>query len=190
MSEIENRIRQSLARQATSLPERTDLGGLTDRIARRNRRRMRGISVALVLALVAGPTLGYLAGQRGGEVQTDVATGAGGGVTVEQPPGPLPTVVLGGSDSNGTATAGGFSSEMLVAGGFSLPGVGGPLAKSFVREVDGTTIRLYRAAVDAPENAGPSWSDPPATCFPNGYAQADVSTEDAVAVLPSARSGP
>lgn len=183
MSELDDRIRQSLARQASSLREQPDLEALTDRIARRDRRRMRGSSVALVVALLAGPTLGFLAGRAGGRSSTDVASGSDGErVTVEETPGSLPTVVLGESDA-GAALAAGSEVQIVEGGGVSDLGAKGPLARSFVRDIDGTTIRVYRAAVDPPTYAGPPWWEPPATCFPNGYVQADVSTADAVGIV-------
>jgi hypothetical protein len=182
VSELHDRIRQSLARQATSLREQPDLDALTDRIAHRDRRRMRGISAALVLALLAGPTLGFLAGRAGGQTRTDVASGSDGErVTVEETPGSLPTVVLGDSDSGAALAAPG--GEPQIVEGVPYPSPKGPLAKSFVRDVDGTTIRVYRAAIDPPTHAGPPWWEPPASCFPNGYVQADVSTGDAVGIV-------
>jgi hypothetical protein len=182
VSELDDRIRQSLARQASSLGERPDLDALNYRIARRDRRRMRGISAALVLALLAGPTLGFLAGRADGPTRPDVASGSDGDrLTVEETPASLPTVALGDSGSGATLAAG--SSEVQLAEGLSYPGLQGPLAKAFVREVDGTTIRVYRAAVDPPTYAGPPWWEPPATCFPNGYVQADLSTGDAVGIV-------
>jgi hypothetical protein len=182
VSELDDRIRQSLARKASSLREQPDLEALTDRIARRDRRRMRGISAALVLALLAGPPLGFLAGRADGQTHTDVASGSDGErLTVEETPGSLPTVVLGDSGSGAGPAASG--SDAQIVEGDPYPGPRGPLATSFVRDVDGTTIRVYRAAVDAPTYAGPPWWDPPASCFPNGYVQADVSTEDAVGIV-------
>jgi hypothetical protein len=183
VSELNHRIRQSLARQASSLRERPDLEALTDRIAHRDRRRLRGVSAALVLALVAGPTLGFLAGRGDGPTPTDVASGPDGErVTVEETPGSLPTVVPRGSDS-GTLLAAESATLVVESGGVSYPGAQGPLAKSFVRDVDGTTIRVYRAAIDPWSYAGPPWWEPPAWCFPNGYVQADVSTADAVGIV-------
>jgi hypothetical protein len=182
VSELDDRIRQALARQASSLREQPDLDGLNYRIARRDRRRTRGISAALVLALLAGPPLGFLAGRAGGPTRPDVALGSdGNGVTVEEPPASLPTVVMGDSGSGAVLAAGG-SEEQSVEGPW-YPGPQGPLAKAFIRDVDGTTIRVYRAAVDPPTYAGPPWWEPPATCFPNGYVQADVSTGDAVGIV-------
>lgn len=184
MSELDDRIRQSLARQASAPRGQPDLEALTDRIAHRDRRRLRGISVALVLALLAGPTLGFLAGRGDGQSRTDVASGSDGErVTVEETPGSLPTVVLGGSDSGAALAAPGSEAQIVESGGVSYPGAKGPLAKSFVRDVDGTTIRVYRAAIDPPTYAGPPWWEPPASCFPNGYVQADVSTADAVGIV-------
>jgi hypothetical protein len=182
VSELDDRIRQALARQASLLRERPDLDALNYRIARRDRRRTRGISAALVLALLAGPTLGFLAGRAGGPGRPDVASGSGGdGVTVEDAPGPLPTLAPRGSGSGAVLAAGG-TEEQGVAGPW-YPGMQGPLARAFVRDVDGTTIRVYRAAVDTPTYAGPPWWEPPPTCFPNGYVQADVSTDDAVGIV-------
>jgi hypothetical protein len=187
VSEIDDRIRQSLARQARSVPEQTDFDGLTNRITRRHRRSLQAVSVALVMALVAGPAFGFLAGRRGGEQESDVAIGSGGErVTVEDSPGGLPTVSLGGAVSDTLAAAGtdpttGARYLPLIGGG-----VDGPLAKAFVRDIDGISIRVYRAAVDSSAEAGPEWQDLPGWCFPNGYAQADVSTADIVGIV----SGP
>lgn len=186
MSELHDRIRRSLAGQARSLRAEPDLGGLTDRIAHRHRRRMRRTSVALAVVLLAGPAAGFLAGRAGEEPERDR-------VMVADASGPLPTVALGGADTGAGSTA-------PERDGESSPGppypVGGPLARSFVREVGGgTTIRVYRAAVEPPVNAGPPWWEPPRWCFPNGYVQADVSTRDAVGIVtgglyPEPRDGP
>lgn len=182
MSELDDRIRRALARQAGSLREQPDLDGLTDRITRRDRRRIRGLSIALVLALLAGPALWFVTGRGDGDAPTDVASGPGGDrVTVDDASSPLPTMVLGGSGSSSALARVGGSGEVLSS--FPYPGYTGPLAKAFVREVDGTTIRVYRAAVDPPSSAGPPWWEPPPTCFPTGYVQADVSTDDVVGIV-------
>ncbi|HET6836352.1 MAG TPA: hypothetical protein VFH30_21005 [Acidimicrobiales bacterium] len=184
MNELDHHIRRSLARQASSLREQPDLAALTERIAQHDRRRMRGLSVALAVALLAGPTLGFLAGRAGGQTRPDVVSGSGGErVTVEETPGSLPTVVLRGSDSGAALGAPGTAAQVVESGGASLLGANGPLAKSFVRDVDGTTIRVYRAAIDPRTYAGPPSWEPPAWCFPNGYVQADVSTADAVGIV-------
>jgi hypothetical protein len=181
VSELDDRIRQALARQASTLREQPDLDALNYRIARRDRRRTRRISAALVLALLAGPTLGFVAGRAAGPGRPDVASGAGDdGVTVDDTPAPLPTLAPGGSGSGAVLAAGG--SEEGGVGELPYPGMQGPLARAFVREVDGTTIRVYRAAVETPTDAGPRWWEPPPMCFPNGYVQADVSTVDAVGI--------
>jgi hypothetical protein len=182
MSDIDDRIRRSLDRRAASLRERPDLDGLNDRIARRDRRRMRVTSIALVLALVAGPMVGFVAGRNGsgGEVQSDVATGSNDGVMVEQSSGSLPTIPLGSAGGGAVlATSGSADGTVEYVGG---AGASVPLAKAFVREVDGTSVRVYRAAVEAPAFDGPSWQQPPAYCVADGYVQADVSTDDAVGI--------
>lgn len=185
MSELDDRIRRSLTRQAGSLREQPDLDGLTDRITRRDRRRVRVLSIALVLALLAGPALWFVTGRGDGQTHTDVASGAGGDrVTVDDASSPLPTVVLGESGSETMLTA--LGSATQVVGSLPYPGFTGPLAKSFDRNVDDTTIRVYRAAVDPPSAAGPPWWEPPPACFPNGYVQADVSTEDVVGIVSGA----
>jgi hypothetical protein len=186
VSEIDDRIRQSLDRQAGWVPDRTDYDGLTDRISRRHRRRMQTVSAALVLALVAGPAFGFLAGRRGGAPESDVAIGSGGErVTVEDSSGGLPTVSLGSGGSDLASTTDPGLSARLIDG-FPYSGLGGPLGKAFVRELDGTVIRVFRAAVDAEAEAGPDWQDVPGWCFPNCYVQADVSTADIVGIV----SGP
>jgi len=185
VSELDDRIRRSLARQAGSLREPPDLDGLTDRITRRDRRRIRGLSVALVLALVAGPALWFVTGRGDDEPSADVASGAAGDrVTVDDPSTPLPTVVLGESGSGSMLAS--IESSVEVAGGLPYPWFTGPLAKAFVRNVDDTTIRVYRAAVDPPSAAGPPWWEPPPECFPTGYVQADVSTGDVVGIVSGA----
>jgi hypothetical protein len=177
VSELEERITQSLGRRAASLSERPDLDGLNDRIARRDRRRMRVTSIALVMALVAGPVVGFLAGRSGTGAgpKSDVATGSNDGV-VDQSSGSLPTIPFASADP--LLTSGGDQPSVDVGAGTSVP-----LAKAFVREVDGATIRVYRAAVEEPQSDGPSWQQPPAYCVTNGYVQADVSTEDAVGIV-------
>jgi len=176
VSELDDRIKQSLDRRAASLSERPDLDGLNDRIARRDRRRMRVTSIALVMALVAGPVVGFLAGRSGTGAgpKSDVATGSNDGV-VDQSSGSLPTIPF--------ASAGGGTDAADPNVDVGLVGASVPLAKAFVREVDGATVRVYRAAVEAPQSDGPSWQQPPAYCVTNGLVQADVSTEDAVGIV-------
>jgi hypothetical protein len=181
VNEFDERIRRSLARQASSLCEQPDLDALTHRIARRGRRRTRGTAAAVVLALLVGSTLGFLVGRAGGTTRPDVVSGSGGDrVMIEATAGSLPTVTPDGSGSGGALAAPDSGAQIAVGG---YPGLTGPLAKSFVRDVDSTTIRVYRAAVDPPTYAGPPWWEPPATCFPNGYVQADISTQDAVGIV-------
>jgi hypothetical protein len=178
MSELDDRIRQSLDRRAASLSERPDLDALNDRIARRDRRRMRATSIALVMALVAGPLVGFLAGRSGtgGVAQSDVATGSDDGVTLEQS-GSLPTITFG-SPGGGTGAMDANADTGLAA----VSGASVPLAKAFNREVDGATVRVFRAAVEEQPFDGPSWQQPPAYCVTSGYVQADVSTDDAVGI--------
>jgi hypothetical protein len=61
--------------------------------------------------------------------------------------------------------------------------VGGQqLARAFTRDHDGTTIRVFHAAMDTPDGAGPPWWTPPPYCFPNRYVQADVSDDAMVGI--------
>jgi hypothetical protein len=57
------------------------------------------------------------------------------------------------------------------------PDGGGALGHAFDRDVNGTKIRVYRAAIELPTVDGPSWWTPPKWCFPNGTVQADVSND-------------
>jgi hypothetical protein len=180
VSDLNDRIRQSLDRQAGWLRAQPDLDALTDRIARRDRRRLRGVFAVAVLAVFAGPALGFIAGRGTSQAGTDVLPGAGGDSVTVEASGPLPTLVppAPGSDSAVALRADGASTQYR-----RFPGFQGPLAKAFVREVGGTTIHVYRAAIDSPAPEGPDWWEPPPTCFPNGYVQADVATEDAVGIV-------
>ena len=170
MSEIDDRIRQSLARQAGWVPERSDYDGLTDRISRRHRRRMQGVSVALVLALVAGPALGFLAGRSGGRRSPTWRPGPAAGsrwtrharVVADPQPG---RGRLRAAHDDGRRVSG--------EGAYSIPfGLSAPPRQGVHRDLDGTSIRVYRAAVDSsrrPARSGrtcPGWCSPTATCRP------------------------
>ena len=107
MNEYDDRIRRALDAQARRVQTDPDPADLTDRISRRERRRTRTLSAALVLALFAGPTLGFVAGRGDGDggkrVDTadDGSSGGGGdGVTLASP-GALPTLRSAGGGGFG-----------------------------------------------------------------------------------------
>jgi len=139
---------------------------LTDIVARYRRRRTRALGGALVVALLAGPAVGFAVGRAAhrGSGQT-VATAAGGG-TKTNPQTPIPR--------QDTASAGISSGGMAWSGsGTGAP----PVAKRlFLRDaVDGVRVRVYLQ--DFPTGVEPGM---PAECFPKQFLNAQVS--DAVMV--------
>jgi hypothetical protein len=181
MSDYEDRIRAALHAQADRVDAAPEPEVLADRIVRSARRRNRGLAVALVLALFAGPTLGFVVGRGGnGDASDEVAAGADDAVVASD--GPLPTIPAPDASGQGSGSVSGggwsaYTTRTLIArtGQF-------PLGHAFDRDVNGTKIRVYRAAVELPTVDGPSWWKPPAWCFPNGTVQADVSTDTIVGV--------
>ena len=97
VTEYDDRIRRALDAQARRVQAEPDPTDLTDRISRRERRRTRTLSAALVLTLFAGPTLGFVAARGDGGRSDDIDTaddsggGGGDGVTLVSP-GALPTL--------------------------------------------------------------------------------------------------
>jgi hypothetical protein len=190
MNEYEERIRRALATRASDVNIEPEPEELADRAARRERRRVRALSVGLVLALFAGPTLGFVVGRGDGDAPDRVAARDrnGDGVVVESH-GALPELSassgstvfsesLGGSGAQlGAGAAPSVWSIDVIAGATTVP-----LARAFVRDTDGIKIRVYRAAVDQPLDAGPPWWRAPGWCYPNGVVQADVSTNEAVGI--------
>ena len=190
MREFDDRIRRALDAQASRVTAEPEPAELTDRIARRERRRTRTLSAALVLALFAGPTLGFVAGRGDGGTDTASSEQSDDDIVVDEA-GDRPTIVAGGSGGFGNAAA---SPEL--AGGFDA-GAGLPqravlsagyygdqrLARAFVRDAAGARIRVFRADVATPDSAGPPWWEPPAWCYASGYVQADVSNDDAVGIV-------
>jgi hypothetical protein len=192
MNEYEDRIRRALALRASDVSVEPEPEELADRVARRERRRVRALSVGLVLALFAGPTLGFVVGRGNGGATDRVAARdrSGDGVVVESH-GALPKLSAGSSgfsQSTGGSSAPPSASGVPVASSLVFGvGVGNvQLARAFVRDIDGVKIRVYRAALDLPADAGLPWWNPPGWCFPNGVVQTDVSTDEAVGIASSA----
>jgi hypothetical protein len=179
--EYEDRIRAALDARARRVAVDPDPTDLADRVSRRERKRSGALAVALVLALFAGPTLGFVVGRGEDEPRGTAAERDGDdSVTIDESDD-LPT--LRSEDAGGATFAqatDGFSSgsaresAMLSFGGTQR------LARAFVRETGNTKIRVFHAAMETPTDAGPPWWTPPAWCFPNRYVQADVSDDDMV----------
>ena len=179
MSEIDDRIRQSLARQAGWVPERSDYDGLTDRISRRHRRRMQGVSVALVLALVAGPALGFLAGRSGGRRSPTWRPGPAAGSRWTRV-----RVVADPQPGRGRLRAA-HDDGRRVSGGRGLQHPVQPERSPSPRRSPGSRRRLdprlrRRRLVAQAGVAGRA-----GVVLPNGYVQADVSTANIVGILGS-----
>jgi hypothetical protein len=193
MNDYDDRIRRALDAQARRVSAEPEPVELTDRIARRDRRRTRALTGALVLALFAGPTLGFVAGRSdGGDRQT--ADDASDGVSVDEGGDrpTLPAQTFGARAPSLSAAGGAPLPETTVLEFTEAPGAwsawGGwygdqQLARAFVRDAGGTRVRVYRADVGSYSIPGPPWWEPPGWCFPNGYVQADVSNDDAVGIV-------
>lgn len=195
MSELDDRIRRSLHRQSERVSIEPEPEDLTDRFARRERTRTRALTAALLLALLAGPTLGFIAGRGGGDTTRDgVARPRTGDddrdKVVIAPDGDVPKLApdaalagAGGAETAPRSTTESFSTGQVIVG----PGYGGyygaqRLAKFFNRDAGAVKIRAFRADIDAPITAGPPWWEPAEWCFPNGIVQADVSSDDMVGI--------
>jgi len=138
---------------------------LTDIVARYRHRRTRALGAALVVALLAGPAVGFAVGRAGhhGSGQT-VATAAGGGT-------PIPR--------QDTANGQSFSASWASGGmAWSGPGPGDPPrpTRLFLRDsADGIRVRAYLQ--DFPVVGEPG---EPAGCVPKQFLDAQVS-DDAMA---------
>jgi hypothetical protein len=183
MSEYEDRVRAALRAQADRVAAEPEPEVFSDRIVRDARRRNRGLTVALVLALFAGPMLGFVVGRGGnGDGRDHIAAGGNDGVAASHEP--LPTLPAPNPSRLSGETASGTGSSPAAAR--LVAGVGveteSPLGHAFDRDVDGTRIRVYRASIEPPSVYLPSWWTPPAWCYPNGTVQADVSTDAIVGI--------
>jgi hypothetical protein len=182
MSEFDDRLRSHLdadARRVTVEPDWDDLSG---RLAGRDRRRTRLLAAALVVSVLAGPVLGFVAGRGSAPDDADVraVAGAADGVDVD-----------GGSTTTVPATTvppGGFAEGPALDRGGPYPYHGGefgwggePMTRLFVRDGGPVRVRAYGAPTTGYDDGIPWW-DPPVWCFPSGWVQADVSTELAVAI--------
>jgi hypothetical protein len=172
----EERIKRALDTRASTIDPHPEPVELTARIARRERRRTRALSAALVLALFAGPLLGFVVGRGHGNDGHSISaeapaseSGASDGTTATSSSVPVTTV-----PPELAARYGGSGASALEGVEFAPSG---PFERAFTRDHDGITVRAYRAAVDVPATAGPPWWTPPAWCFPNAAVQADVSSE-------------
>ena len=183
-SEYEHRIRRALAGRAARIDARPDPVELTDRIAGRDRRRTRALSAALVLALFAGPTLGFVAGRNRGDDSTTTSAERGDGVTVASatPPGPE-------SAESAQSAAVELGERTVVSGRRFRSWHPAPaLTRAFVRDITlgergDVRVRAFRGTYDTDQANGPSWWEPPGWCFPSGSVQADVSSDDAVGIV-------
>jgi hypothetical protein len=189
MSDYEDRIRRALDVQAARIDAQPEPEELTDRIAGRERRRTRALSAALVITLFAGPTLGFVLGRGGADNEVRAAGNGGDGVTVGHP-GALPKLDSSSASNSLTATAQdllriapGASSGAGSTGSMVAAGVSQPLARVYVRDVNGVRLRVYRAEVEQQDENSPPWWEPPGWCFPNGLVQADVSSDDTVGIV-------
>jgi hypothetical protein len=204
MSEFDERVRRSLQQQGELIHDAPAPAELTARIVKRERRARRGLTVALVVALLAGPTLGFVAGRGGPQHETsDVAETAAakkdGNVIIHDDK--VPTIAsapaLSGEHSatdsalsreytQSQALAGNTASSIVVAGGGVWTGpYGVELARFFDRDAGKAKVRVYHADIETPLSAGPPWWEPADWCYADRVVQADVSTDDVVGIVSS-----
>lgn len=161
------------------------------------RRRRSGTAArvtVLVAALVAGLTLGFALGRgSSGEpsrqserARAESATGEDGDAAadVDVAAESAPAV---GSGADGGAFATDPRTFDDTAAMSTAPGYGGtwwgsePLVHLYTRDVGDAKVRVYRAGYEAYDDGVPWW-DAPAYCNASGFAQADVSTPEAVGI--------
>src|SRR5262245_60824419 len=126
MNDYEDRIKRALEARASTIDPHPEPVELTARIARRERRRTRALSAALVIALFAGPVLGFVVGRGHGDDGHSVSaeaplseTGASDSTTTTWSSLPVTTVppdVAASSAGGGVSAAEGV--EMAPSGPF------------------------------------------------------------------------
>jgi hypothetical protein len=178
----DDRIRDALDRTAPGAAPAPSVERLEEIVRRSRSGRVRNLTIALVIALLAGPALGIAIGS---------------GLTGSSKP---ETVSTGQTDGSSDASFASFGSGTdanfdLSGAGVSLAAPGGPggargpnLTSLFKRSSDGIAIRAYQVEVKAPDaNAAPACpqgancpTPPPAECRPTAGLQAELSTEAAV----------
>ena len=94
-----------------------------------------------------------------------MATGSGGGVTVDNASGSLPTLSLGAAGSEPLMTMDGE-----YQGAYSIPfSLSAPPRQGVHRDLDGASIRVYAPPSTRRQAGGqdvPGWCSPTATCRP------------------------
>jgi len=130
---------------------------LTDIVTRYRQRRTRALGGALVVALLAGPAVGFAVGRSGHRASGQtVATAGGGGASI-----PRQDTANGMSMSSGGTV---WSSSGSVFGG-PAP------TRLFLRDAaDGVRVRVYLE-----DFRGEAGSGVPAECFPKQFLDAEVS---------------
>lgn len=146
--------------------------------------------VAVVLAgLVAGATLGFAVGRGSADESPRADSESGTRSRTDE------TVPEDGAERDPASAGGGAQGSAGFAPGQPLgddtalttPGYGGvwwgaePMTHSYTRDVGDAKVRVYRGTHEAYDDGVPWW-DAPAYCNPTGFAQADVSTTEAVGI--------
>jgi hypothetical protein len=193
MSDFEHELHDRLAARADAVPVAEEWDDLLDRVIRKSRRTTRGLAVVTVLAVCFG-ALGVVVAARGdGSTRAKQKATPAPQDRVDATHAQVPTLPALGNGptyaSSGTGAIGGSNSKsqgmlkvgspVITTNGMWLSaagGLGAPMAKVFTRTTaSGEVIRAYRAKVAESADGGPPWWKPAEYCFPNGYAQADVS---------------
>jgi hypothetical protein len=202
MSEFDDRVRRSLRQQGELMHDTPAPAELTDRIVRKERRTRRGLTVGLVVALLAGPTLGFVAGSGGGDgaepTRRTASAAAGTGVVIhdDKVPKIAGAAALSAGKSEAPSASDGATtitegkvvaaeglSFSVASGGVYFGSYGVELARFFDRDANGAKVRVYHADVESPISSGPPWWKPADWCFPSGVVQADVSNDDVVGIV-------
>ncbi len=146
------------------------------------RGRSRALGMAIALALIAGPLVGFELGQRlGDRDRVAVASDpeSGGEPLHDQDGGDSAELVP--STEAPLGAGGGFAADSSSGYGY---GYDEDLERVGSVSVDGAEIRLFRSTYDPPNTGNPTW-EPPVGCFPTGSVMAQISTRDMVAIVGS-----
>jgi hypothetical protein len=191
MSDFEHELHERLATRVDAVPVAEDWDDLLDRVIRRSRRTTRGLAVATALAVCFGALGVVVAARSDGTTKAKQKAAPPAIDRVDATHAQVPTApALGNQQTYATASSGAGSAPLVAKNGATgamvlqpSAGFGVAMAKVFTRTTaSGEVIRAYRANIEANGNIGPPWWKPADYCFPNGYAQADVSNADITGV--------
>ena len=193
MTDFQDDLREALATRAANLRPGADLGDLTLRMVRRERRK--GAVLALVLVGVVGAGVVAVDATRRSPLVDRAPNAAAGPARSWLEPARAPRSRSAPRRTSRSAPLDRTDHERPGRGHdlwhqhcggigttwMAFLGADAPLGLAFTRTTaSGATIRVYRADLQSPAATGPPWWTPPNWCSPSGIVQADLST-DAIA---------